>query len=49
MPRGGSTINQARSGHQSKTIRLPVHLVDKIAKVRRVSLQMGDELGASDR
>src|SRR6184192_4137455 len=31
--------------NQSKTIRLPVHLVDKIAKVRRVSLQMGDELG----
>jgi RNA polymerase primary sigma factor len=30
---------------QSKTIRLPVHLVDKVAKVRRVSLQMGDELG----
>jgi RNA polymerase primary sigma factor len=30
---------------QSKTIRLPVHLVDKIAKVRRVSLQMSDELG----
>src|SRR2546421_8681162 len=32
-------------GNQSKTIRLPVHLVDKIAKVRRVSLQMSDELG----
>ncbi|HEX4638340.1 MAG TPA: RNA polymerase sigma factor RpoD/SigA [Chthoniobacterales bacterium] len=30
---------------QSKTIRLPVHLVEKIAKVRRVSLQMSDELG----
>jgi RNA polymerase primary sigma factor len=30
---------------QSKTIRLPVHLVDKVAKVRRVSLQMSDELG----
>ena len=30
---------------QSKTIRLPVHLVDKIAKVRRVSQQMSDELG----
>jgi RNA polymerase primary sigma factor len=29
---------------QSKTIRLPTHLVDKIAKVRRVSLQMSDEL-----
>jgi RNA polymerase primary sigma factor len=31
--------------NQSKTIRLPVHLVDKITKVRRVSLQMSDELG----
>src|SRR5437660_473901 len=31
--------------NQSKTIRLPVHLVDKVAKVRRVSLQMSDELG----
>ena len=31
--------------NQSKTIRLPVHLVDKIAKVRRISLQMSDELG----
>jgi RNA polymerase primary sigma factor len=31
--------------NQSKTIRLPVHLVDKITKVRRVSLQMSEELG----
>jgi RNA polymerase primary sigma factor len=31
--------------NQSKTIRLPVHLVDKVATVRRVSLQMSDELG----
>jgi RNA polymerase primary sigma factor len=31
--------------NQSKTIRLPVHLVDKLAKVRRVSLQMSEELG----
>jgi RNA polymerase primary sigma factor len=31
--------------NQSKTIRLPVHLVDKISKMRRVSLQMGEELG----
>src|ERR1700730_13283109 len=31
--------------NQSKTIRLPVHLVDKVAKVRRVSLQMSEELG----
>jgi RNA polymerase primary sigma factor len=30
---------------QSKTIRLPVHLVDKISKMRRVSLQMSEELG----
>src|SRR2546430_15799773 len=30
--------------NQSKTIRLPVHLVDKVAKVRRVSLQMSAEL-----
>src|SRR6202030_2086955 len=30
---------------QSKTIRLPVHLVDKTAKVRRISLQMAEELG----
>jgi RNA polymerase primary sigma factor len=31
--------------NQSKTIRVPVHLIDKVAKVRRVSLQMSDELG----
>lgn len=31
--------------NQSKTIRLPVHLVDKIAKIRRVSNQMTEELG----
>jgi len=31
--------------NQSKTIRLPVHLVDKTAKVRRISLQMSDTLG----
>ena len=31
--------------NQSKTIRLPVHLIDKTAKVRRISLQMSDELG----
>lgn len=31
--------------NQSKTIRLPVHLVDKIAKLRRVSTQMTEELG----
>ena len=31
--------------NQSKTIRLPVHLVDKLSKMRRVSLQMSEELG----
>jgi RNA polymerase primary sigma factor len=31
--------------NQGKTIRLPVHLVDKVAKVRRLSLQMSEELG----
>jgi len=31
--------------NQSKTIRLPVHLVDKIAKIRRVSGQMTEDLG----
>src|SRR5438094_810776 len=31
--------------NQGKTIRVPVHLADKIAKVRRVSIQMSDELG----
>ena len=31
--------------NQGKTVRLPVHLVEKIAKMRRVSLQMSDEVG----
>ncbi len=31
--------------NQSKTIRLPVHLVDKISKMKRVSVQMSEELG----
>src|ERR1700685_1149728 len=31
--------------NQSKNIRLPVHLVDKISKMRRVSLQISEELG----
>src|SRR3954469_9989614 len=31
--------------NQSKVIRLPVHLADKVAKVRRISLQMSDDLG----
>jgi RNA polymerase primary sigma factor len=31
--------------NQSKTIRVPVHLADKLSKMRRVSLQMSDEFG----
>jgi RNA polymerase primary sigma factor len=31
--------------NQSKTVRLPVHLGDKISKIRRVALQMSQELG----
>ena len=31
--------------NQSKTIRLPVHLVDKIARMRRISMQLTEELG----
>jgi RNA polymerase primary sigma factor len=31
--------------NQSKTIRLPVHLVDKISIVRRVAMKMSEELG----
>jgi RNA polymerase primary sigma factor len=31
--------------NQSRTIRLPVHLVDKVSKIRRVMAQMGAELG----
>jgi len=31
--------------NQSKTIRVPVHLADKLAKMRRVSLRMSEELG----
>jgi RNA polymerase primary sigma factor len=31
--------------NQGKTIRLPVHLVDKVSKMRRVSLRMSEELG----
>lgn len=31
--------------NQSKTIRLPVHLVDKIGKIRRVAARMAEELG----
>ncbi len=31
--------------NQSKTIRLPVHLVDKIAKMRRTAMKLTEELG----
>src|ERR1700690_3708182 len=31
--------------NQSKTIRLPVHLVDKISKMRRVGMKLQEELG----
>jgi len=31
--------------NQAKTIRLPVHLVEKISKVRRLALEMSHELG----
>jgi RNA polymerase primary sigma factor len=31
--------------NQSKIVRLPVHFGDKISKIRRVALQMGQELG----
>jgi DNA-directed RNA polymerase, sigma subunit (sigma70/sigma32) len=39
------TVIKRALANQSKTIRLPVHLVDKISKMRRVSLQMSEELG----
>jgi len=38
------SIKRALANH-GKTIRLPIHLADKISKIRRVSLQMSDELG----
>jgi len=31
--------------NQSKTIRLPVHLVDKISKMRRISMRLQEEFG----
>jgi RNA polymerase primary sigma factor len=31
--------------NQSKTIRLPVHVVDKLSRIRRVSMRMTDESG----
>jgi RNA polymerase primary sigma factor len=38
------SIKRALS-NQAKTIRLPVHLVEKISKVRRLALEMSHELG----
>src|SRR6202049_3932344 len=31
--------------NQAKTIRLPVHLVDKISKMRRAAMELGERLG----
>jgi len=31
--------------NQSKTIRLPVHLVDKISKMRRIAMRLQEEFG----
>lgn len=31
--------------NQSKTIRLPVHLVDKISRIRKVTMRLSEELG----
>src|ERR1700751_4704448 len=31
--------------NQSKTIRLPVHLIDKISKMRRTAMRLQEELG----
>lgn len=38
------SIRRALS-NQSKTIRLPVHMVDKISKMRRVAMALSEELG----
>src|SRR3954454_986007 len=38
------TIKRSLANH-SKIIRLPIHLVEKIGKVRRLSLQMSEDLG----
>jgi len=38
------SIRRALS-NQSKTIRLPVHIVDKVSKMNRLSLQLQDEFG----
>ncbi|NBQ65341.1 MAG: RNA polymerase sigma factor RpoD/SigA [Verrucomicrobia bacterium] len=48
LPYGAWWIKQAvrrALANQSKTIRLPVHLVDKLAKMRRIAIQLADELG----
>jgi RNA polymerase primary sigma factor len=31
--------------NQSKTIRLPVHVVDKLSRIRKISLRMSEEIG----
>src|ERR1017187_8346302 len=38
------SINRALA-NQSKTIRLPVHLVDKISKMRRIGMRLQEEFG----
>jgi hypothetical protein len=38
-------VHQARLANQSKTIRLPVHLVDKISKMRKVATALTEEFG----
>ena len=46
MQLGGS--NNRSSGalaNQGKTIRLPVHLVDKIANMRKITMRLAEELG----
>ena len=43
MVLGGSAIDQTGVVNQSKTIRLPVRLIDKIYKLYRASLTMSEE------
>ena len=38
------SIKRALS-NQSKTVRLPVHMVDKIARLRKISISLTEELG----
>ena len=38
------SIKRALS-NQSKTVRLPVHMVDKIARLRKISMALTEELG----